>query len=218
MLIKPYDKTYLEDVADNLGSMLEYSVGCDYNPIIIWETFVSSKVAMEIERGNPKYLAGYSAIDYLGIIVNTPPVYERKLLGHITSIKNPEPYDKYYWAGSAIARFQYESGLSFYNINKYLPIGEVLDMYHTLHEADMQKFIDIATARVKREKPETNLKTIRQSSGLTQQQLAERAQVELRSIQMYEQRRNDINKAQVDTLYKLARTLGCNIEDLLEKN
>lgn len=40
--------------------------------------------------------------------------------------------------------------------------------------------------------------------------------MELRSIQMYEQRRNDINKAQVETLYKLARVLGCNIEDLLE--
>ena len=216
MIIKPYDKTYLEDVADNLGSMLEYAVGCEYNPIVVWEMFVSSKVALEIERGNPKYLAGYSARDYLAIIVNTSPVYERKLSGHIMSIEHLEVQDKYYWAGSAIARFQYESGLSFYNINKYLPIGEVLDMYHTLHEADMQKFIDIATARVKREKPETNLKIIRRASGLTQQQLAERAQVELRSIQMYEQRRNDINKAQVDTLYKLARILGCKIEDLLE--
>ena len=27
MLIKAYDKTYLEDVADNLGTMLEYAVG-----------------------------------------------------------------------------------------------------------------------------------------------------------------------------------------------
>lgn len=37
-----------------------------------------------------------------------------------------------------------------------------------------------------------------------------------RSIQMYEQRRNDINKAQAETLYKLSRILGCNIEDSLE--
>ena len=33
---------------------------------------------------------------------------------------------------------------------------------------------------------------------------------------MYEQRNNDINKAQVDILLKLSKTLGCNIEDLLE--
>ncbi|MBR5990253.1 MAG: helix-turn-helix transcriptional regulator, partial [Bacilli bacterium] len=98
----------------------------------------------------------------------------------------------------------------------YLPIQTVLGMYETLHEADIQKFIDLATERVKREKPETNLKIIRRASGMTQQELAERSQVDLRSIQMYEQRRNDINKAQVDTVYKLARTLGCKIEELLE--
>ena len=61
MLIKPYDKTYLEDVAGNLGFMLEYAAACEYNPIVIWEMFVSSKVAMEIEKGNPKYLSGYSS-------------------------------------------------------------------------------------------------------------------------------------------------------------
>lgn len=216
MLIKSYEKTYLEDVADNLGLMLEYAVACEYNPIVIWEMFVSSKVAMEIEKGNPKYLSGYSAKDYLSIVVNTSPAYERALSDKIMSGDYAIKNDMYYWAGSAIARFQYESGLSFYVINKYLPIQTVLGMYETLHEADIQKFIDLATERVKREKPETNLKIIRRASGMTQQELAERSQVDLRSIQMYEQRRNDINKAQVDTVYKLARTLGCKIEDLLE--
>ena len=33
---------------------------------------------------------------------------------------------------------------------------------------------------------------------------------------MYEQRRNDINKAQADTLLKLSKTLHCKIEDLFE--
>lgn len=33
---------------------------------------------------------------------------------------------------------------------------------------------------------------------------------------MYEQKNNDIDKDQVDVLLKLAKTLGCNIEDLLE--
>lgn len=216
MLIKSYDKTYLEDVSDNLGLMLEYAVACGYDPIVIWEMFVSSKVAMEIEKGNPKYLSGYSAKDYLAIVVNTSPAYERMLSDKIMSGDYAIKNDMYYWAGSAIARFQYESGLSFFNINKYMPIQTVLDMYETLHEADIQKFIDLATDRVKREKPETNLKIIRRASGMTQQELSERSLVDLRSIQMYEQRRNDINKAQVDTLYKLARTLGCKIEDLLE--
>lgn len=216
MQIKPYNKTYLEDVADNLGGMLEYAAGCELNPIVIWEMFVSSKVAMEIEKGNPKYLSGYSARDYLDIVVNTSPVYERKLSRTFLSNNYKNDNDKYYWAGSSIARFQYESGMTFFNINKFLPMDVILDLYPTLHEADPRKFIDVASARVKREKPDTNLKIIRKASGLTQQELAKQAQVELRSIQMYEQRRNDINKAQVNTLLKLAKALGCQIEDLLE--
>ena len=52
--------------------------------------------------------------------------------------------------------------------------------------------------------------------GLSQSALSKMANVELRSIQMYEQRHNNINKAQAETLHKLSKVLGCNIEDLLE--
>jgi hypothetical protein len=34
---------------------------------------------------------------------------------------------------------------------------------------------------------------------------------------MYEQRRKDINKASAETLYRIAKTLGCTIEDRIEK-
>ena len=36
----------------------------------------------------------------------------------------------------------------------------------------------------------------------------------LRSIQMYEQRNKDINKARADTVYRLAKVLGCTMEDI----
>ena len=52
---------------------------------------------------------------------------------------------------------------------------------------------------------------------LSQKQLAEKAEVSIRNIQMYEQRQNDINKAQADILFRLSKTLGCNIEDLFEE-
>ena len=64
---------------------------------------------------------------------------------------------------------------------------------------------------------ETNLKCIRTAKGYSQKQLAELSGVSLRSIQMYEQRRKDINKAQSDSLYRLAKSLNCTMEDLLEK-
>lgn len=65
--------------------------------------------------------------------------------------------------------------------------------------------------------PETNLKRIRTAYGFTQSELAKRSGVSLRSIQMYEQRNKNINKASVDAMYSLAKVLGCAIEDLIEK-
>jgi transcriptional regulator with XRE-family HTH domain len=60
------------------------------------------------------------------------------------------------------------------------------------------------------------IKQIRESRGISQAELAETSGVNLRSIQMYEQKVNDIDKAQSQSLYKLSRVLGCGIEDLLE--
>ncbi len=47
--------------------------------------------------------------------------------------------------------------------------------------------------------------------------LAGQADVPVRTIQQYEQRQKDINKAQAETLLRLARALNCNVEDLMEK-
>lgn len=63
---------------------------------------------------------------------------------------------------------------------------------------------------------ETRLNRIREAAGLSQNDLAVKSGVSLRSIQMYEQRKNEIDKAQAHTRYKLAVALGCDIEDLLE--
>ena len=59
------------------------------------------------------------------------------------------------------------------------------------------------------------LKIIRQKRNLTQEELALLSGVNIRSIRSYEQKDNDILKAQGDTLQKLAKTLDCTIEELL---
>lgn len=209
MLIKAYSKSYLEDVSDKLGAMLEYAVGNGFSPKVFWEMFVSSKVASEIERGNPKYLAGCSPFEYANIVVE-------RSFGKTISPDKIAIDDSSYWAGYSLANLQYETGFSFYELNKWMPIQEVLDMYGIMHEADIRKFIDLATSIIKKRKTQINLKTLRLASGLTQRELSLRANVDLRSIQMYEQGRNDINKAQGETLHNLAKALGCRIEDLLE--
>ena len=60
------------------------------------------------------------------------------------------------------------------------------------------------------------IRNYRTQKGLSQEKLAEQSGVNLRNIQMYEQRVNGIDKAQANILYKLSRVLGCTVEVLLE--
>ena len=89
-------------------------------------------------------------------------------------------------------------------------------MYSVYHEMDISQFIDSMEKFYNEAILETKLKRIRENRGISQSELAKLSGVKLRSIQMYEQKVNDIDKAQGHTLYKISRVLGCNIEDLLE--
>lgn len=59
------------------------------------------------------------------------------------------------------------------------------------------------------------LKEIREKQGLSQSQLAKKANISLRTLQHYEQQTSNIDGAQLDTLINLALALNCNIKDLL---
>ena len=63
---------------------------------------------------------------------------------------------------------------------------------------------------------DSRLKRIRENRDLSQSELSRLSGVNLRNIQMYEQRVNNIDKTQAHILYKLSRVLGCDVEDLLE--
>ena len=60
------------------------------------------------------------------------------------------------------------------------------------------------------------LRGIRIAYGCSQSELARKSGVSVRSIQMYEQRRKDINRCQLASVISLARVLGCRAEDLAE--
>lgn len=89
-------------------------------------------------------------------------------------------------------------------------------MYNVYHEMDIEHFIVDMDKKYDSVIQETRLKTIRENRGISQTELAMLSGVKLRSIQMYEQKVNNIDKAQAGTLYNLSRVLGCTIEDLLE--
>ncbi len=55
----------------------------------------------------------------------------------------------------------------------------------------------------------------RKAAGMSQAQLAGRAGLSVRTLQHYEQGLLDFNKAAAATVWRLARALGCQVEDLL---
>ena len=89
---------------------------------------------------------------------------------------------------------------------------------YVLHEADESKFVEAANEIIarNRENRKTKLFEIRKARGFTQQQLSKASGVSLRMIQLYEQKQNDISKAQATVVISLAKALGCEVEDLID--
>lgn len=62
----------------------------------------------------------------------------------------------------------------------------------------------------------SRLKWYRENKGMTQQYLAEKSGVNLRSIQNYEQGFKDINGAKVTTVLSLAEALDCDVYEIIQ--
>lgn len=59
------------------------------------------------------------------------------------------------------------------------------------------------------------LKALREERGLSQQKLADMADLGVRMLQNYEQGVRDLNGAKLVTLLKLCNALGCRLIDLV---
>ena len=208
-----YQETYLNKAQSVLGEAFDYAVNtCGISGNDFVKLFLASSVCKRMENGEPAYIAGKSGIEIVIEVVSQTMVKE---------ISNePEARfgrSKEYWIGWAVAYYQWYSCRKYSEIFKVFSFDNLQQMYYTLHEADITKFVDIVDERMREHFADTNLKRIRMEYGCTQAELAKKADVTLRSIQMYEQRNKDINKACVDTVYRLAKALGCTMEDLIEK-
>lgn len=60
-----------------------------------------------------------------------------------------------------------------------------------------------------------HLKNIRQKQKLSQSQLARASDVNIKTIQAYEQDVKNINNARLEILLKLSITLNCKLQDLI---
>lgn len=209
-----YEEMYLNDAMCAIGEMLDYAVhDCGCNGDLFFTQFLSSGVAEQFERGNPKFVGGMSGVE---LAIEVFRRTTRQIPGVDASASEEKTQE--YWAGWSLAYYQWKTGMSFREIISHgLTVSRVCAMY-LLHEADISKFVEVADKVIQENlrEGETNLKRIRRANGFSQKQLAEVSGVALRMIQLYEQRQNDINRAQASTLSALARSLNCRLEDLME--
>jgi DNA-binding Xre family transcriptional regulator len=214
-MTRAYEETYLDDAMNNLGDMFDYAVNdCGFDAEEFLGHFIVSGVAEAFERGNPKYIAGLSGPELASEVIYRTLRCRPDTFPAETIDKSPE-----YWAGWILAYYQWHSVRRFSDMRKSgLNMARILFLYPTLHEADISKFVSVAD-RIIGKNPAagiSNLQRIRKASGMTQKKLAEDSGAALRMIQLYEQRKQDINKAQAFTLTRIAHVLGCSVEDLLE--
>ena len=210
MTTHAYSPLYLSKASRAVGNMLHDAVvgfGMDGEDFL--KRFIQSDIAEEIESGNPKYIAGKSGLElFLEVMEKTTgKAYDTELI---------ESYERspVYWVGWMLTHYQWYSGRTFKSILDTVPYNELLGLYVTLHEADIEKSYEVLDAHF--EKSESKLKTARKHCGLTQEELAHESGVSLNTIRAYERKGKDINKAQFDIVLRLAKALKCDITELLD--
>lgn len=210
MTVHAYSQLYLSKASRTVGNMLHDAVlefginGADF-----LELFIQSGIAEQFEDGNPKHIAGKSGLElFLEVMEKTS--------GKIYNIESIVCYERtpVYWVGWMLTHYQWYSGHTFRSILDTIPYNELIGLYGILHEADIQKSYEVLDAHFANN--ESKLKIIRKYCGLTQEALAEKSGVSLNTIRAYERKNKDLNKAQFNIVMKLAKTLKCNVSDLVE--
>lgn len=211
-MIHAYSEFYLNDAKQNLAECFDYSINtCKIEPHLFSKLFIHSGYADKFERGNPAIVSGMSGVELAKKVIQY--AYPNRSFPERTF---SEDRSNIYWAGWALAEYQWVTRKRFKDIFSRISFMEILSMYNVYHEMDIEHFIEDMDKKYSSAVQETRLKIIRENRGISQSELSKLSGVSLRSIQMYEQKVNDIDKAQAKTVYKLSRVLGCTIEDLLE--
>lgn len=218
MKVTAYPQNRLQPMQNLLSEILDAAVyELHLDATEFYDTFAVSELAKRIEKGDLRLLDelkdkfGGSYKKLAGTIMPGKDRQVGQVPLRYAGGKSPE-----YWAGSMLAFYQWQTCIPFEEINKYLSIEYVKGMHGDYHERSPQEFSAVISTLFKGAKRDTNLASIRRAAGLSQKQLAEAADIPVRTIQQYEQRQKNINKAQAEYIFRMARVLGCKMDDLLE--
>lgn len=207
-----YNEEYIPYAMENLAVMMDCGINqCGFSPQLFYRMFLTSGVASQIEKGNPRYVAGLSGAELAICVIETSAGKSPAVIDGTYTL-SPE-----YWAGWVLAYYQWKSGKSFRFISDNgLDIEKIIAMYHPLHEADLDKFATVAD-RVIADTVNMSLsplKKARERYGLTQEELSRISGISLRMIRAYEQKTQDIANANFSTVSRLESVLHADFSEI----
>ena len=184
-MMRAYDELYLGKARMTLAWMFDYAVnGCRIEIEDFYRMFLMSSYARRFETGNCSVVAGLSGVELAQRVIWEHDE-QRELPKPIFSLdRSPE-----YWLGFYLSYYQWYNNLKFEQITSKVTIRDILLMYRKYHEMDVMHFV-VALDEMRQERQVARLQEYRKRICLSQRELAEKADVPLRTIQQYEQKQN----------------------------
>ena len=214
MEIRAYDESYLTSAQNILGHAFDFAVlTLNIDPDVFGNAFIVSDASKQFAQGNPRYIAGMNGCELARTVLSETHTSFDDTNDVMYLDKSPE-----YWAGWALAYYQWFSSRSFMDIISNISVSQLIRMYPVYHEMDITHFTDRMDALMANVDHHTRLRSMRLNCRLSQSELAAASGVALRQIQLFEQRQRNINNASATTLLQLSKPLHCRMEDLIEYN
>ena len=212
-MMNAYERSYLADAKSHLGVCTDYLINrCGIAADRVGNIYATSPVMRLFGRGEPAVVSGISGVElgqrlYCGL-------YGRSDAPDWTGDATGRSCE--YWGGWALAHFQWHWNRLFRWIFARTRFSDILAKYSVYHEMDIARFLEDFMRELESVPVEPNLRRLRRAVGYSQSELARLSGVNVRNIQLYEQRVQDINRASAASLAALAQCLSCSIEDLME--
>lgn len=207
--MKAYNELFMYDAVRCMAEMMDYAVNeCGIEPELFFNRFIGLGYAREFGKGNLKYVAGMSGTELAQTVI---------LEGHLNTDPISDDIDgSIYWCGWILAYYQWYTAIPFNEIIKHINFEYLRKAYPALHTASEEKAVDTFSSIIKRKQLTSRIQSARLNYGYSQNELSKSAEISLRTLQDYESKRRDINKASGNVLVRIARALSCSIEDILE--
>ncbi|MCC8162247.1 MAG: helix-turn-helix transcriptional regulator [Lachnospiraceae bacterium] len=212
MEMHAYSFDYVEAAQKNLGDMLDFAVNtCNLDLNNFYQMFLSSRVAEQFGKGNPRYVAGMNGAELTWEVLRAA----REKLPRRKPVFYPDKSPEY-WCGWSLAWYQWLTARSFRKIQRLIPIEEVLCMYPTHHEADRERFRETMDELFRKRHQQSYLQWYRTLCGLSVQDLSKMSGVEEEKIVRMETDPDLINSVPAQEVWRLATALSCSVEEILE--